>query len=72
MPRLECKLEHPKAQYPRRKRVTDAGYDVFSVEEVVIPAHSGRTEKISVLDYFVGAVEVEVPAHVGRSRSPSV
>lgn len=34
--RLECKVEHPDARLPFRKRVTDAGHDVRSTTDVVI------------------------------------
>lgn len=44
MPRLECKLVHPLAKIPKRNRTTDAGYDVFSVEEIVIPGRGGPIE----------------------------
>lgn len=38
--RLEVTLIHPLAQIPFRKRSTDAGYDIFSVEAVqLIPGH---------------------------------
>jgi dUTP pyrophosphatase len=40
MVRLEAQLVHPLAQIPRRTRDTDAGYDIFSVESVVLPPHS--------------------------------
>lgn len=35
--RLECKLIHPDAQMPFRQRTTDAGYDIYSIEEKTIP-----------------------------------
>lgn len=35
--RVEYRYSHPKARYPFRKRTTDAGYDISSVENVVIP-----------------------------------
>lgn len=37
LPRLECKLIHPLARYPYRKRTTDAGHDISSIEDIVIP-----------------------------------
>lgn len=36
--RLEVKLIHEAAKYPFRKRITDAGYDIFAIEEKVVPA----------------------------------
>lgn len=39
LPRLECQLEHPDAKYPYRKRTTDAGHDLTSVESVIVPHH---------------------------------
>ena len=35
---IESKLVHPNAQIPFRKRATDAGYDLYSVEHKIIPA----------------------------------
>jgi dUTP pyrophosphatase len=37
--RLECKLLHPDARLPTRSRTTDAGYDLSSIEEAVVPPH---------------------------------
>jgi dUTP pyrophosphatase len=37
--RLEAKLIHPDAKLPFRKRITDAGHDIYSIEDVVIKAH---------------------------------
>jgi len=34
--KLETKLIHPDAKLPFRKRTTDAGWDLYSVEDVVI------------------------------------
>lgn len=42
--RLECKLDHKDARLPFRKRITDAGYDIFSISNVVI--NPGSTETI--------------------------
>lgn len=38
--RLEFRRVHPDGQMPWRKRETDAGYDIASVQDVVIPPHS--------------------------------
>ncbi len=35
--RMEIKLIHPKARHPSRTRRTDAGYDIYSVESIVLP-----------------------------------
>jgi dUTP pyrophosphatase len=37
--RLECLLVHPDARLPLRKRVTDAGHDIASVVDIVVPPH---------------------------------
>lgn len=37
--RLECKRIHPDAKLPFRKRITDACYDVATVEAATIPPH---------------------------------
>lgn len=34
--RLEMRLVHPEAKVPFRKRTTDAGYDLYSVENVTL------------------------------------
>jgi dUTP pyrophosphatase len=34
---LEVMLKHPEAKLPFRKRETDAGYDIYSVESVTLP-----------------------------------
>lgn len=36
--RMECKLIHPDAKVPFRKRTTDAGHDIYSIEKAIIPA----------------------------------
>jgi len=41
--RLECKKLHPNAKLPFRSRTTDAGYDISSIESVVIPPHGTAT-----------------------------
>ncbi len=38
--RLEAKLVHPDAKLPFRKRTSDAGYDLYSVENTTILPHS--------------------------------
>ncbi len=37
LPRLECQKVHRKAKYPFRKRTTDAGHDISSIQNVTIP-----------------------------------
>jgi len=37
--RLECRLIHPNAKMPFRKRISDAGYDLYAVEDVIINGH---------------------------------
>jgi dUTP pyrophosphatase len=39
---LHVRLLHPQAQIPRRAHPGDAGSDLFSVEEVIIPAGERR------------------------------
>jgi deoxyuridine 5'-triphosphate nucleotidohydrolase len=34
--RMEIKLEHPDAKLPFRSRTTDAGYDIYSVENIIL------------------------------------
>lgn len=35
--RMEVRLIHPQAKLPFRKRDTDAGYDIYSIEDIVLP-----------------------------------
>jgi deoxyuridine 5'-triphosphate nucleotidohydrolase len=37
-PKISFKKTHPDAQLPFRKRANDTGFDLFSVEDVIIPA----------------------------------
>jgi dUTP pyrophosphatase len=37
--RIECILTRPDAKLPSRSRVTDAGYDLYSIEDVVVEPH---------------------------------
>ena len=46
--RLECKLDHKESQVPFRKRITDAGYDVFSVIDVTVMPNSTETIKTGI------------------------
>jgi len=41
--RLECKIIHSSGQLPFRKRTSDAGYDVHSVEDKIIQPHSSES-----------------------------
>ena len=38
--RLECKLLHSDAKLPFRKRTTDAGYDIYTIENQIVYARS--------------------------------
>lgn len=44
--RFECKLDHPNAKLPSRKRTTDAGWDVYSVIDVTI--NPNKTEAVAI------------------------
>ena len=41
--KVSFKQKHPKAKLPFRKNITDTGYDIFSVEDKIIPAKSNNT-----------------------------
>ncbi len=43
--RLEVQLVHPDAHLPFKDKATDAGYDLYSVKEVVLPP--GRSTPVS-------------------------
>jgi len=47
--RLECKPISDEAKVPTRKRTTDAGYDVYSIEEVVIEPHGTKNIHTGVI-----------------------
>jgi len=47
--RVECRLIHPDAKLPYRKRITDAGYDIFSIEPVTIPPHQMRNVRTGLI-----------------------
>lgn len=42
-PKISFKKTHPDAQLPYRKRTNDTGFDLFSVEDVIIPAKGDAT-----------------------------
>lgn len=46
--RLECQLVHPDAKLPFRKRTTDAGHDLYSVEDIVIQPHECRDVRTGI------------------------
>ena len=47
--RLEFKLVDPEARVPYRKRETDAGYDLFSIEAVTIQPHSTENIRTGII-----------------------
>lgn len=49
---MKCKRIDPEAKLPTRKHLTDAGIDIYSLEEVSIPPHSLRTVKTGVTFEF--------------------
>jgi dUTP pyrophosphatase len=53
---MEVKLIHPDAKPPLRKRTTDAGYDIASIEDVIIPAHGMH-------DVHTGIIVASPPGH---------
>jgi len=52
--RLECRHVHPDGKLPYRKRNTDAGYDLYAIEDCIIPAHG-------MLDVGTGIVVAAPP-----------
>lgn len=46
--RLETKRLDPAAELPFRKRTTDAGYDIYSLEEKIVPAQGFATVKTGI------------------------
>lgn len=47
--RLETKIIDEKAKLPFRKRTTDAGYDITSIEEVIIPPHGTKNINTGII-----------------------
>jgi dUTP pyrophosphatase len=47
--RLEYKLVDPEARVPYRKRETDAGYDIFSIEDMIIKPHSTENIRTGII-----------------------
>jgi dUTP pyrophosphatase len=47
--RLEYKLVDPEARAPYRKRETDAGYDVASIENITIKPHGTENIKTGII-----------------------
>jgi deoxyuridine 5'-triphosphate nucleotidohydrolase len=47
--RLEFKLIDPEARVPYRKRDTDSGYDVYSIEDVTIKPHSTENIRTGII-----------------------
>jgi len=47
--RLEYKLIHPDAKVPFRKRTTDAGYDLYSIDEIDIQPHATENVRSGII-----------------------
>jgi dUTP pyrophosphatase len=47
--RLETKIIDKSAKLPFRKRTTDAGYDIASIEEVIIPPHGTKNINTGII-----------------------
>jgi dUTP pyrophosphatase len=47
--RLEYKLVDPEARVPYRKRDTDAGYDIASIEDITIKPHSTENIRTGII-----------------------
>lgn len=47
--RLECQLIHPDGKMPYRGRVTDAGYDIHSIEDISIPARGMMSVRTGII-----------------------
>jgi dUTP pyrophosphatase len=47
--RLEYKLIHPDAKVPFRKRTTDAGYDLHSIDEIDIQPHATANVRTGII-----------------------
>lgn len=47
--RAEYKFVHEDAKLPFRKRETDAGYDIYSIEDVVVPPHGMANVRTGII-----------------------
>lgn len=47
--RCECKFIHSDAKLPYRKRATDAGYDIYSVENSLVPPHGSQNISTGII-----------------------
>lgn len=45
---MQCKFLAPNAMVPSRSRDTDAGYDLYSVEQIIVPAKSTTKIKTGI------------------------
>ena len=64
--RAEFKLIHEDAKVPSKKRIEDAGYDVYSIEEgTVYPSHGLYADDLDTLqghkEVFKTGVRISVP-----------
>lgn len=46
--RLEARLIHPDAKLPYKKRCTDVGYDIYSIEKKSLPANRASIIKTGI------------------------
>lgn len=54
---IQVKLVHPNAKLPTRANPDDAGADLYSVEDVVIPPHEKRLVDIGIQIAMTGGEE---------------
>ena len=47
--RLEYKIIHPDAKVPFRKRATDAGYDLYSIDDIDIQPHATENVRCGII-----------------------
>lgn len=67
-PSIKFKKTHADAQLPKKNHEDDAGWDLFSVEEVTIPANSSRVVPVGLqLAYVEPGYWVRVASRSGLS-----
>lgn len=66
--RLECKIIHKDGKLPFRKRVTDAGYDLFSIEDCVIPSHGMKDVRTGIIIAAPPGYYITVEGRSGMAR----
>jgi len=73
MPVIKFEKTHPGAVLPKKNFPSDSGWDVFAVEDTVIPAHSTKTVPVGLkLAYLEPGYWIQVSSRSGLSFKNSI